>query len=126
MKVLLCERTLVGHRRVYLEYLSRIEGIEFYCYAPENIGVSENHFVPYTYNDNKSYTSYILWIYQIKKIIRTYHIDLVHITDGDSIRRFFGWGFGGFKVKTVVTYHHFFVGKLSSLSYRLMSGKKRE
>lgn len=41
MKVLLCERSFAGHRKVYMEWLARISNIEFYCLAPENIGMEK-------------------------------------------------------------------------------------
>ena len=49
MKVLLCERSFSGHRKTYMQWLSRIEGIDFFSYAPENIGFPEERHFPFIY-----------------------------------------------------------------------------
>lgn len=110
-----------------MENLLRMKNVELFCYAPENIGVFDDHYFPYRSDlPLKSIRNYFQWIYQIRRIVKNYDIDLVHILDGDSIRKFFGIGFVAFSVKTVITYHHFFPGKLSALSYKSMlrNGKR--
>ena len=126
MKVLLCERCFKGHRRIYMEWLAKTPEIEFYCYAPENIGVEDSHFFRCEEsNDLKSLKTYLKWISGIKKIVKEKKIDIVHVLDTDSIMRFFGLGFeNGKSVKYIFTYHHFFEGSFRKVSYRMISGKK--
>lgn len=126
MKVLLCERCFKGHRKIYMEWLTKISGIEFYCYAPENVGVQKDHFFQCEENANlKSLRAYLNWALRIKKIVKDENIDVVHVLDADSIMRFFGFGFIWSKsVEYIFTYHHFFEGGLRKLSYRLISGQR--
>ena len=73
MKVLLCERSFEGHRKIYLEQLTKILGIEFYVYAPQNIGVKEGQYFKFERLENlKSAKRYILWINCIKEIVKHY------------------------------------------------------
>lgn len=126
MKILLTDRTMNGHRKIYMKCLSKIPKAEFYVLAPENIGVDASHFTKYRMSGKlKSARSYISWIRQIKRIVRENGVDVVHILDGDSVMRWFGAGFGSIGApKLVITYHHFFAGKARKLSYRLMCGGK--
>ncbi len=123
MKVLLCERNLGGHRKVYLKWLSQIEGLEFYSYAPENTGFPEDRYFPFPAgSDLRSYKEYISWVGQIRRIVKQNGIDVVHILDGDSLMRYFGYGLhmpGGCRV--VITYHNFYSGLARRISYRLMN-----
>ena len=125
MRVLLCERNFSGHRKKYLEGLLKVSDIEFFCYAPENVGVDAEHFIPYSAAKERSLAEYRAWIRTIKQVVRRDRIDVVHILDGDSIMRYFGWGFGRFKVpRLVITYHHFFPGLIRRISYLCMSGRR--
>lgn len=127
MRVLLCERFFSGHRRIYMDWLSNIPDIEFYCYAPENVGVNYTRFYKYDrVGKQKKFIEYYKWTKKIKEITYKNSIDLVHILDGDSIMRFFGFGLGNFGTsKVAITYHHFFAGKLRRLSYRFMSNRNK-
>ena len=123
MKVLLCERSFSGHRKTYMQWLSRIEGIDFFSYAPENIGFPEERHFPFIYTtDLASPSNYFAWAKQLRKIVRQNGIDVVHVLDGDGLMRYFGYGLrmpGGCKV--IVTYHHFYGGLPRRTSYRLMN-----
>lgn len=44
MRVLLAERALDGHRKTYMEWLSKMDGVEMFVLAPQNVGVEESHF----------------------------------------------------------------------------------
>lgn len=123
MKVLLCERSLDGHRKIYLEQLSKIPTIDFYVYAPQNIGVKEDHYFELKWEKNlKSAKEYILWINHIKAIVKLYEIDIVHILDGDGLMRYLGVGFLSWDAKKLlITYHHFFPGTIRKISYRFMN-----
>nr|WP_300799575.1 hypothetical protein [uncultured Acetatifactor sp.] len=128
MNVLLCERSLDGHRKIYLEQLSSIPESVIYVYAPQNIGVKEGHYFKMEGTENlKSVKNYVLWINCIKEIVKCCEIDIVHILDGDGIMRYFGLGFLSWHVKKIViTYHHFFPGVIRKISYRFMNaGKNR-
>ena len=122
MKILLTDRTMNGHRKTYMEWLSRIPGEEFYVLAPENPGVDSTHFTEYSLSGNlKSINSYLDWIRQIKYVAKKNIVDIVHILDGDSVMRWFGIGFGSIDVpRMVITYHHFFFFFLRQISYRSM------
>lgn len=129
IKVLLCERSLSGHRKTYLEWLTKIGEIETYIFAPQNIGIDQKHFFKYNSNlNNKSIISYYNWIAKISEIVEKNKITVVHILDGDSIMRFCGVGFRTIKAnKLIITYHHFFKGFVRKLSYKLMvNNKSRE
>ena len=128
MRVLLAERALGGHRRTYMEWLSRMDGAEMFVLAPQNVGVEESHFFRFDSGiAGKSCKAYLAWIFQMRRIVKENRIDVVHILDGDSIMRYFGLGFACIGAKRmVITYHHFFQGWLRKLSYRRMcAGKNR-
>ncbi len=122
MKVLLSERTLDGHRKTYMEWLAQIRGIEFYVLAPENPGIDGVRFTEMRQAGGlKSLKAYLKWVRQMREIVRRNQVDVVHILDGDSIMRWFGIGLGSIPAKQIIiTYHHFFPGKLRKLSYRMM------
>lgn len=122
MKVLLSERNFKGHRRTYMECISEIPGIEFYILAPEKMGAENDHYIRCSpMEDVKSFREYRSWVNQMKDIVAQKGIDIVHILDGDSIMRWFGWGLTFPKAKqTVITYHHFFSGYMRLISYRRM------
>lgn len=125
MKVLLVERSMVGHRKTYLENLYNIEGIEFFVFAPENFGVDDKHFYKYGFAENKAnFSNYFKWTKKINSIVKKEKIDIVHILDGDSIMRWFGFGLHRNKSsKVLITYHHFFPGFLRKISYKMMCRK---
>ncbi|MBQ9902661.1 MAG: glycosyltransferase [Clostridia bacterium] len=123
MKVLLCERNFSGHRRIYLKWLSKTDGIEFFSFAPENTGFREDHFHPFiTGSSLKSFKGYLSWIRQIRRIVKRDKIDVVHILDGDSLMRWFGCGLHSLGCdRVIVTYHNFYPGTARRISYRLMN-----
>lgn len=126
MRVLLIERAMDGHRKLYLECLANFFDEEVYVYAPENVGVDLQHFFELLQNPKRmTIVQYWQWILSIQRIVRDHRIDVVHFLDGDSIMRFFGIGFSciGAK-KLVITYHHFFAGFLRRISYRGMNRVK--
>lgn len=123
MKVLLCERSFSGHRKKYMECLYLTDGIEFFCFAPSNSGVPEDHFFLYD-REARSYADYFWWINRISCIVRENNIDVIHFLDGDSMMRFMGLFFSKLRgVKTVTTYHHFYSGTARKISYRRISGR---
>ena len=121
MRVLLCERALSGHRGKYLKCLSEISG-NIYCFAPDNVGVSESNFIRYRPNSKYGeFWEYYFWLSDIEKIIEEKSIDIVHILDGDSIMRYMGVGFSRFKqVKLIITFHHYFSDFKHKFSYKMM------
>lgn len=127
MKVLLSERNFKGHRKTYMEWLAKIQDINFYVLAPENFGIKSDYFFKYEHTkETNSLNDYLKWIHQMDKIVKENKIDVLHILDGDSIMRWFGYGLGSIKVKKIIiTYHHFFPGKVRKLSYRLMCHNKK-
>lgn len=123
-RVLLCERSLSGHRKVYLNKLSEIRGCEFFSYAPGVTDVpKKNMYISEDKGNDKSLTSYLSWISGLRKIVKKEKIDIVHILDGDSIMRFFGLGF--WDLKCIITYHHFYDGQLRKISYRMLNHNKK-
>lgn len=121
-KILLCERSMKGHRRVYLKWLSEIAGVDCFVFAPDNVGLDDDHFIKYEPAEGNALSEYLKWAANIKKIVADKGINVVHITDGDSIMKFFGLGFGSFgAAKRVITYHHFFSGAARRLSYLAMN-----
>lgn len=126
MRILLCERALSGHRRIYVSRLLRTPGVECFCFTPGNVGVDEDHYIEYRWSGNdKSLTDYLSWIRQIRQIVLREKIDIVHLLDGDSIMRWFGLGFGSLGTSRIVlTYHRFYSGLLRRISYHCMCGGK--
>lgn len=93
-RVLLCERSLSGHRKQYLSWLASISDVEVFVCAPENIGMDTAHFMPLQPDEiGKNFRAYCLWVKKLRRIIQENNIDVVHILDGDSIMRYFGVGF---------------------------------
>lgn len=125
-RILLCERSLVGHRKTYLKWLASISDTEMFVYAPKNIGIDSNRFIPMAENlVGRGVVQYWCWIKSIRRIVQENRIDAVHILDGDSIMRFFGLGFGRIGAKhIIITYHHFFEGLSRKLSYHMMNRVK--
>lgn len=120
-KVLLCDWSLDGHRKAYMKELAKIETVEIFCCAPENIGVKEDHFFACEHVVRvKDFKLYRIWINEIAKIVDSYSIDIVHFLDGDSIRRFFGSYFTRIHARLFITYHHYFSGIACALAYKLM------
>lgn len=120
LKVLFCERASSGHRKIYLKYLSQIENIESYIYAPECEEEEKNIFYKYEYKNN-SIVDYMRWIDEISSISKEHQIDIVHFLDGDSIMRYFGWKFKHIPVKKIIiTYHHLWRGFIKKLGYKKM------
>lgn len=122
MKVLLCEKSLEGHRKRYLECIIKNSrsGYDFFVYAPDNPGVSEDKYFRYSNGNVREVKEYFIWVRYIREIVSANDIDIVHILDGDSIMRYFGIGLHGNRASSLFTYHHFFRGKVRSISYRTM------
>lgn len=125
MRVLLCERSFSGHRKSYFQRLSDMEGIEFYSFAPENTGLPDNRYFAFDSSKmHKSFADYLSWVRQVRKIVKENRIDVLHLTDGDSVMRYLGIGLHIPDVRVIVTYHHLFKGAVRRLSYRLMNAGK--
>lgn len=121
MKVLICEKSFKGHRKNYFEYLSSIDGIEIFGYGPENIGLDKGHFFKYDGKNNKyNIVLYLKWIGNIRKIVKEYNIELVHILDADTIMYFCGIGFSTIPAKILLTYHHFYDVYYKKMTYHFM------
>ena len=118
-KVLIFEKSMDGHRFSYVRELLNIKDLEIYLMSPVNLGLDQSHYIM---NDYKCdcFTSYIRAIFMLKKIVAKNSIDVVHFTDGDSLMRYFGLGFNLLKSRVVITYHHFFQGRLREISYKFM------
>lgn len=124
MNILLCERSMSGHRKTYIQYLEKNIEYTMYTFAPDIISESDEHSIIYKKVLKNELLEYIRWVIEIKKIVDLKQIDIVHVLDGDSIMKFFGLGFSWWNVKQrVITYHHFFEGMLRKISYRMMSKK---
>ena len=118
LKVLLCERNFAGHRKIYFSYLKQIKNIDIYSYCPEKLD-NESFFCKY--DEKNNLLGYVKWILNIKKIVEDNKIDVVHILDGDSIMKYFGFLLNLIKCKKIiVTYHHLFSGKIRRISYKMM------
>ncbi len=122
LNILLCERNFAGHRKVYMEGLLHTPGMNMYYVAPEEITGNSGTWIPTAPLKNRSsIIEYFNWIRVIRKTVKQYGIDVVHVLDGDSIMKFMGVGFGMPRnTSLAVTYHHFFGGFLRKLSYRGM------
>lgn len=121
MKIMYVDISIYGHHLIYLNGLLQAVSSESFSVLPEHegqvIGRCRNISAPAI----RTFSGYRKWMKELKKIAAEEHPDIIHFLDGDTIMRYFGWGLSGFAPsKVVITFHHFFQGKLREISIRRM------
>ncbi len=121
MKIMFVDTRTYGHHLIYLNNLLQAASSESFVVIPENgecvTGRCHNIPVPAI----RKIFGYRKWIEDLKKIALEEHPDIIHFLDGDTIMRYFGWGFSEFGFcKIVITFHHFFPGKMREISFKRM------
>ena len=124
MKIMYVDTSVYGHHLIYLNNLLRMTLTESFSVLP----IQEGNVVGRCYRIPepaiRTFSGYRKWIKELKKIALEEHPDIIHFLDGDSIMRYFGWGLSGFRSsKVVITFHHFFSGKLREISIKCMLGQ---
>lgn len=129
MKVLLVETQITGHHEKYLKgLLGAIKQEDDYLIVlPEamndsTIDTEKTKIIPFEKNGR---TRYFSWLVQLRKVIKGFEPDLIHLTYGDDLYRFFGAGlhFISGKISLGITYHQVRRSKLRDLSYRCIAQK---
>lgn len=126
MNVLYVEFNFEGHRLKYINAFAPLEkeGYNFYCLVPQ-----KTEFFPKkrqivmrsVYHKKRSIFTYLSFVRDIKRAVKEYKIDVVHILDGDFLYRYFAIGLNGLKrynARLVVTYHHMAFGFLKRISLK--------
>lgn len=118
MKILYVDISLSGHRVKYMNALAKEN--ESVLLIPERCeSFSEKQYVMTSgYDQKRTLTNYWKWIQEIKRIVKTERIDVVHILCGDVLYRFFGLFLKSIPAKVVVTYHHMLFTKVRVLSMK--------
>lgn len=122
MKVLYVDITLDGHHIEYLKNIISEKNIN-YLFVPSKTNIRcEKEIIYNKFTKKRTFFTYLKWMKAIKNVCIENQIDIVHFLDGDSFRRYFGIGLKKIssKSKVFITYHHFFEGKISAISYKMM------
>lgn len=123
MKVLYVETGTEGHHQVYLRSLIENCDIESVVYSPQKIkNINCKQYIHQIDWAKKSFYLYVKWIRELYQISEIENPDVIHFLDGDTIMRYMGIGFGKLLTsKKIITYHHFFLGNMRKISYRMMT-----
>jgi len=123
MNVLYVEFNFHGHRLKYINAFNRLEGKGYNLYylvpaegasfPPERTIAMNSGF-----NKKRSLKSYFAFVGEIKRAVKKYKIDVVHILDGDFLYRYFGLALKGIRAELIVTYHHMEFSSLKKISLR--------
>lgn len=120
-KIMFVDTSVDGHHLVYLNSLLQVASAESFAVLPENCAKLRCRQKLISFSGIRSFSSYRRWIKELQKIAELECPDIVHFLDGDSIMRHFGYGLGAFKnSRIVITFHHFFEGKLREVSMKRM------
>lgn len=131
MKVLFVDTSIDGHHQLYLSGLLENCSKQAYAFIPEDEKLDckcEYTKVIHPIDwQKKSLRDYLKWIEKIVSLAKKINPDIIHILDGDTIMRYFGLGLRKLDAwPVIITYHHFFEGKMRRLSYKMMlNGKNR-
>lgn len=124
MKIMYVDASIDGHHRSYLKALleaAEEERVEAFAVLPEFEKTVNGKCYSIPKSKIRTFSGYWMWMKQLKKIAEDEKPDILHLLDGDSIMRYFGWGFSGFRqCKTVITFHHLFSGRLRTISMKNM------
>lgn len=126
MKVMYVDTSVYGHHLIYLNNLLQISPSESFAVLPVKEGNVAGRCRKISEPTIRTFSGYRKWIKELIKIAVEEEPDIIHFLDGDSIMRYFGWGLSRFRSsKVVITFHHFFPGKLREISMKCMLGQAR-
>ncbi|MCI9621916.1 MAG: glycosyltransferase family 4 protein [Lachnospiraceae bacterium] len=121
MKIMFVDTSTYGHHLVYLNNLLQAASGESFAVLPKNQEAVAGRCIMIPKPAIRSFSSYRKWIKDLRKTVEEEHPDIIHFLDGDTIMRYFGWGFTGFgDCRIVITFHHFFPGRLRKISMKSM------
>lgn len=120
-KVMFVETGIGGHHSSYLNSLFQIVSSDSFVVFPENREVMGDKYIALSIDSLRPYLKYKMWIKKLKCIAEDKKPDIIHFLDGDSIMRHFGMGLGKFRgYKTLLTFHHYFPGRMREISMKSM------
>ena len=126
MKIMYVDASTDGHHLAYLNSLLQVAPSDSFAVLPECERSVDGRCRMISKPAIRKISGYWTWINKLKKIAKEEQPDIVHFLDGDSIMRYFGWGLSKFRpYNVVVTYHHFFPGKLREISLKQMLRKAK-
>lgn len=123
MNILYVEFNFYGHRLKYISAFKRLEGEKYRLYylVPQKVEAfpADRQIVLTSgFNEKRTLKTYRAFVNEVKRAVKEFDIDVVHILDGDFLYRYFGIGLKGIKARLVVTYHHMDFGFLKKISIR--------
>lgn len=130
MNILYVEFNFWGHRLKYTSAFAPLEGDRYSLYylvpQKEDCFPLERQIVMQSgFNKARSLKTYFAFVREVKRVVKRYKIDVVHILDGDFLYRYFGLGLKGIKAKLIITYHHMELGGLKRLSIKRIFGASK-
>lgn len=121
MKIMYVDFSTDGHHLIYLNNLLSKAPSGSFAVLPKHEGIVAGRCHSIARPNIRTLSGYWNWILKIKQIALKEQPDIIHLLDGDSIMRYFGFGLGQLKAwKVVITFHHFFPGFLRKISMRRM------
>lgn len=115
------DTSVYGHHLIYLNNLLQVVSPESFAVLPDQGGDVTGRCRKIPEPAVRAFSGYRKWIKQLKRIAVEEKPDIIHFLDGDTIMRYFGWDFSKFyPCKVVITFHHFFPGKLRKISMKCM------
>ena len=121
MKIMYADISTDGHHLIYLNNLLSEASSGSFAVLPKHEGIVAGRCHSIARPNIRTLSGYWNWILKIKQIALKEQPDIIHLLDGDSIMRYFGFGLGQLKAwKVVITFHHLFPGVLRKISMRRM------
>lgn len=107
MKILYIDISLRGHRVAYLKAIAE-RNRECIALLPEKSSEIPCKQIIMTsgYDKKRNLNNYIHWIAEIRKLVKSENINLVHFLCGDALYKFFGFKLSTIPARIIVTYHH--------------------
>lgn len=123
MNILYIEFNFYGHRLKYTSAFKPLggKGYNLYYLVPQKVGeFPEERQIVMTsgFNKSRSMKTYSAFIKEVKRAVKRYKIDVVHILDGDFLYRYFGIGLKGIKARLIITYHHMDLSGIKKFSVK--------
>lgn len=122
MNIMYVEFNFHGHRLKYINAFNSLDEKHklFYLVPGSESALMGGRRIAMCsgFNKRRSLTRYFAFVKEVKRAVKAYKIDVVHILDGDFLYRYFGFGLKGIGARLVITYHHMDFGILKRISLR--------
>jgi len=123
MNILYVEFNFYGHRLKYISAFKPLEGEKYKLYylVPQRVDcfpADRQMVMTSLFNKKRSLKTYLSFIKEVKRAVKEFNIDVVHILDGDFLYRYFGIGLKGIKARLVITYHHMDLSGIKKFSVK--------